>query len=446
MASSALVLAFFLYTACAVAAIVLQGHSSLLPLGLFNDGRREYDVLSQAALVVLSALLLVFGFEMLRRRSMLAGRLARAGLASFLLLEAALTAFDIGWVSRDPHGRIGGPYYERRTGSDDWIFLLKGPAGSEFAFRTPREEPRRSRALRLLFLGDSYTQGSGSDFACNYPTVVEAELARRLGAPIEVMNAGIGGYGPLDAWKLLRFLDEEGFRFDAIVFNLFLENDLTDNLPATERRVVAGINFRFPSSWFLHFFHPLNSRVFRYGLFLRTAGSLAGGTAAPAEPDGSRCKTDAVPREPLGEPLRAYVERRLGANYAAPMDALALSEVEGAVASMQSFAAEREVPFVLVVFPDRIVADSGLQTALPLGDRAHSLDLGRLRRWARESLPAASRIDVTETLAASDRAYQSFDTHLSDAGNVLAGEFVGARLAEILGPQLRRREGDTATR
>lgn len=139
MLSRSLAFAFFAYTACAVAAIVRQDHSPLLQLGLFNDGRREYDLASRAA------------------------------LASFLLLEAALTVFDIGWVSRDPHGRLGGPYYERRARSGEWIFLPKGPPGAEFGFRSPREEPRRSPAPRVLFLGDSYTRGSGGDFACNYP-------------------------------------------------------------------------------------------------------------------------------------------------------------------------------------------------------------------------------------------------------------------------------------
>jgi len=435
MLSRSLAVVFFAYTACAVAAIVLQDHSPLLPLGLFNDGRREYELASCAALVVFSGLLLVFGFELVRRRTTLAGSLARAALASFLLLEAALTVFDVGWVSRDPHGRLGGPYYERRARSGEWIFLPKGPSGAEFGFRSPREEPRRSQAPRVLFLGDSYTQGSGSDFACNYPTVVEAALTRRLGTPVEVMNAGVSGYGPADAAALLRFLDSEGFRFDAVVFNLFLENDFTDDLPATQRRVVAGINFRFPSSWFLRLFHPLNSRVFRYVLFVRTAGPSAGAPAAPADGDPARCRLDSGPPEPLGETLRAYAERKVGANYAAPMSALAVSEVESAVGSMQAFAAERGLPFVLVVFPDRILADAELQRAL--GGRVRSLDLGRLRRWVSESFPTLPQVDVTEALATGGRPYLPSDTHLSDAGNVLAGEVVAARLAEILGPRLR---------
>ena len=52
-----------------------------------------------------------------------------------------------------------------------------------------------------------------------------------------------------------------------------LEASFTDNLPGTERRVVSGINFRFPISRFLRVFHPLNSRTFRYLLFVARSSS-----------------------------------------------------------------------------------------------------------------------------------------------------------------------------
>jgi len=44
-------------------------------------------------------------------------------------------------------------------------------------------------------------------------------------------------------------------------------------------------------------------------------------------------------------------------------------------------------------------------------------------------------IDTLPMLEQLPRAYRESDTHLSDAGNVAAGEFVAARLAELL-PQL----------
>ncbi len=436
--SLVLVLISFLYAACAVVAILLQDHAGLLPSGLFNAGQQQYDRLSQAALVVFSTLLLSFGFELVRRRSTLFGNLARVALASFLLFELAVTVFDIGWVSRDPQGRFAGSYFERQTRNGDWISLRKAPKSNEFGFRTPRAEPRHSAVPRVLFLGDSYTEGSGSDFACNYPSVVESALTRRLGDSVDVMNAGVGGYGPVDEWKMLRFLDEEGFRFDAIVLNLFLENDFVDYLPGTERRVVAGMNFRYPTSSFLRAFHPLNSRVVRYAVFLWRTAPLVGPPPAPISVDPTRCQEAPETTVLLDDALRPLVERRLKANYEDPMTALTLAEVMQSVTSIEEFAAARGVPLVLVVFPDRIVADAELRSALRLDERGVAYDLTRLQRWVREAFPQLPQIDVNEVLAGSSGSYIPNDTHLSDVGNVRAGEFVADRLAEILGPRLRR--------
>jgi hypothetical protein len=431
-----LVLVSFLCAACSVVAILVQ--QSLLPSGLFNAGQREYDLLSRAVLVLFSMLVLIFGLELLRRRITLLGNLARVSLASFLLFELAVTVFDIGWVSRDPRSRFAGPYFERPMRSGEWIFLRKAPEGSEFGFRMPRAEPRVSPVPRVLFLGDSYTEGSGSDFACNYPSVVESALTRRLGDSVDVMNAGVGGYGPVDEWKMLRFLDEEGFRFDAIVLNLFLENDFVDYLPGTERRVVAGMNFRYPTSSFLRAFHPLNSRVVRYAVFLWRTAPLVGPPPAPISVDPTRCQEAPETTVLLDDALRPLVERRLKANYEDPMTALTLAEVKQAVTSIEEFAAARGVPLVLVVFPDRIVADAELRSALRLDERGVAYDLTRLQRWVREAFPQLPQIDVNEVLAGSSGSYIPNDTHLSDVGNVRAGEFVADRLAEILGPRLRR--------
>jgi hypothetical protein len=133
---------------------------------------------------------------------------------------------------------------------------------------------RPQKSKPLINYGIISTAGSGHSPACNYPNIVEQVLRAQLG-DVEVMNAGVAGYGPVDALNLLEFLREAGYHFDALVYNVFTENDFTDNLPGTERRVVGGINFRFPSSWFLRTFHPLNSSLFRYALVIWRLGTLS---------------------------------------------------------------------------------------------------------------------------------------------------------------------------
>ena len=197
------------------------------------------------------------------------------GCLTFLIVgELLLLGFDRLLVSRNPRSWLGGPYYERQTASGTWVFLKKAPAGSTLGFRTDHPYKRVPDHPRILFLGDSYTEGSGRSSACNYPSVVEKVLRDQRG-DAEVMNAGVAGYGPVDALNLLRLLREEGYRFDALVYNLFTENDFTDNLPETDRRIVGGIIFRSPRSWFLRTFHPLSSYLFRYALVVWRLSTLS---------------------------------------------------------------------------------------------------------------------------------------------------------------------------
>jgi hypothetical protein len=89
---------------------------------------------------------------------------------------------------------------------------------------------------------------------------------------------------------------------------------------------------------------------------------------------------------------------------------------------------------VVVVFPDRILADRELRAGLGLPpDLETWYDLASLRRFVTERA-GAPVIDATDALADGSVDYRESDTHLSDVGNVAAGRFVGERLAELLAP------------
>ena len=424
--------AFLLYAIAVLAAIWVQDHSGALPLGLFNEGRREYEGLSVASLVLFAAIAAVFVAEMLRRKPIpLAGAL-RGLIASFLLLELLLFAADVALVSRGSSSRLGGPYREFESASGDWVWVKKAHAGSPYGFRTPSPYAKRAEHLRILFLGDSYTEGSGSAPGCNYPEVAAQRLSERIGAPVEAMNAGVGGYGPVDAGLLLDHLTAAGYGFDAIVYSVFLENDFTDNLPATERRVVAGINFRFPVSWFLRAFHPLNSRTFRYLLFVARTSRLDHGIREQVQRREGSCRIESEQLTEIGGALRAMVERRLGANYSPQGSRAATAVMSQALAGLEERARRLGIPFVLVVFPDRILADTDLRRLLDRDLVAEGYDLQRLRRWIESNVEGPPVLDTTEVLSGGSEHYRSGDTHLSDLGNLVAGEWVGERLATLL--------------
>ena len=421
----------------AAAAIAVQDFGGALPLGLFNEGRETYAWLARGALAGALALAAIFAFELALGRATRAGGAARGLVASLLLLEVLVFAVDALVVS--PSGAsgpaLGGPYREVVSPAGTRVFLKRAHPGSPLGFRTPVPQEKEPRGPRILFLGDSYTEGSGRDAACNYPEVATAALnaarAARGEPPFEAMNAGVAGYGPEESLALLRFLREEGYRFDAVVLSIFVENDFSDDLPGTERRVVAGINFRFPRSPFLRWLHPLNSRTARYAMFLWQAARMGRADDAVQRGDG-RCRPPPALPDPLPDELRDLVLRRYASNYG-PAPQLAMDGVADALAAFRAEAAAQDIPLAIVVFPDRIVADREIRARLGLSfDLDRRNEMARLRAFIAEHAGATPVIDVTETLMDGSVNYRSSDTHLSDVGNEVAGKYVGERLAEVL--------------
>ena len=425
-------IASLLWAVAVLVAIWIQDHTGALPLGLFNEGRREYEWLSAACLAFFAAIAALFVAEMLRRKPIPPAGALRGMIVSFLLLELLLFAADATLVSRGASLRLGGPYREFQSDSGHWVWVKKAHAGSPYGFRTALPYAKRADRLRILFIGDSYTEGSGSSPSCNYPEVAAERLSERIGAPVEAMNAGVGGYGPVDARNLLEHLVAEGYGFDAVVYGLFLENDFTDNLPGTERRVVSGINFRFPVSRFLRLFHPLNSRIFRYALFVSRTSRLDRGAREQAFRREGSCRTEGEKLTEIGDELRFLVERRLDANYAAGESLAATGVMSQALLGLEETARRLGVPFVLVVFPDRILADQDLRRLLGRDLAAEGQDPQRLRRWIEDNVKGPPVLDTTEALRGGSQHYRRVDTHLSDLGNVVAGRWVGERLATLL--------------
>jgi hypothetical protein len=314
------------------------------------------------------------------------------------------------------------------------VFLKRPHPGSPLGFRTPVPHARRPDAPRVLFLGDSYTEGSGRDAACNYPEVATATLnaarAARGLPPFEAMNAGVAGYGLEESLALLRFLREEAYAFDAVVLSVFVENDFSDDLPGTERRVVAGINFRFPRSPFERWLHPLNTRTARYAMFLWQAAQMGRADDAVQRGDGN-CRPPPPLPDPLPDELRDLVLRRYASNYG-PEPLLAKRSVGDAIAGFRAETEMRGVPLAIVVFPDRVVADREIRARVGLSfDRGRLDEIAQLRTFVEKQAGDVPVIDTTEVLTDGSVNYRSSDTHLSDVGNQVAGRYVGERLAEI---------------
>jgi lysophospholipase L1-like esterase len=107
------------------------------------------------------------------------------------------------------------------------LFDFRITTGSD-AFRIVEgEDEAAPRAARYVHaIGDSYTMGWGVDAPLSYP----AQLARRLGPGLAVLNLGVDGFGAIGATAKSRALADS--YPPAVAVYLFCPNDLDDDVQA----------------------------------------------------------------------------------------------------------------------------------------------------------------------------------------------------------------------
>lgn len=97
----------------------------------------------------------------------------------------------------------------------------------EHAFQKPRG------TFRIIFIGDSFTEAVQVPLEKSFHKLIEEELNKRMGFPVEAISLGRSGAG---TQKSLEILSETGLRFQPdLVLMQFLSNDLIDNSPPLKR-------------------------------------------------------------------------------------------------------------------------------------------------------------------------------------------------------------------
>ncbi|MBI5056259.1 MAG: SGNH/GDSL hydrolase family protein [Nitrospirae bacterium] len=72
-----------------------------------------------------------------------------------------------------------------------------------------------SESKRILFIGDSFTEGNGIEYPNTFVGLISTELSKK---GIEVLNAGVASYSPIIYWRKTKYLLEEvGLKFDELV-------------------------------------------------------------------------------------------------------------------------------------------------------------------------------------------------------------------------------------
>lgn len=361
------------------------------------------------------------------------------------LLEAAVILLD--------------PIFARRMGN---IQFADGAAGRPRTMPVPgslgntnslgfndtewvRSKPQG--VFRIAALGDSFAFGTVT-YDENFLTLLEQQLSRRAGRPVEVLNLGQPGTSPKDYLSCLQ-RHGWGYEPDLVLINFFIGNDFDVKAPFRPV-IVAG----YPcegvrkGNRFTDFLYKENWHV--YQLFRMVAAARAGLEKTPvAAPPSAPTLSSAASRD-YSQPtytLEKYldIQRDRSAIFLRKDNGAVLRERWGQTQSyleqIHQDCLERTIPLVLAFLPDEFqVVEKPRERFLQISKRNQGdFDLTAPNRILAEY--AAARkipwIDLSDAFlqaAEKEALYIPRDTHWNPAGNKLAAESLAPVLLKFISP------------
>jgi hypothetical protein len=187
-----------------------------------------------------------------------------------VLLAIGLAECGLRVVGYAGEGDRAARVYDRRYGAvprDSWIWNFEIAAQKHQAVELRGERvsvPKPAGERRVLFLGDSATEGAFVGEAENYPAVFrELVNERRAGSPLRVLNAGVWGMTSIDEYHLLadKLLPLQP---DVVVVGLFMANDINMNL-AHPQLVAQRASFLGQLTQYSAFVHFLRLKLLAAG-------------------------------------------------------------------------------------------------------------------------------------------------------------------------------------
>jgi peptidoglycan/LPS O-acetylase OafA/YrhL len=366
-------------------------------------------------------------------RSLAAGLLPAVRLAavSALAVYAVLLALDVaaaklspqeinGWGERpslEPAADVGWKLIPSKTTRLRWEsydYVVHSNAlgfpGDDVAIQKP------PGTLRVLVTGDAFTSGEGVGTAGAWPTLLQADLAKRLGRNVQVLNFGITGYGPDQELRVLREYVPR-YKPDVVVLESFV--NAFEKLDLTDDEITKSIGFGRPPG------NALSATLRLYHL---------------------RAVLQIVILGPLeeyltGKPDQSDVGLSDGSAFltADPDNAKEVAEYEARVGAARDVAYEAGASFLLVLIPSRAeecsATDYRRGALLSLDPPTYAAD-----RPIDQEITAAVHhglpfVDLRRPLATGACLYQRENMHFLEAGDVLtAGRVAAAIVANLKHP------------
>lgn len=304
---------------------------------------------------------------------------------------------------------------------------------------------------RVVVYGDSFIQGEFSALEKSFTERLEFHLAERLGSEVEVVNAGVAGYGPGQALGKMRG-ELEALDPDLVIMAVFAGNDFGDMVRNKLYRVSAAGELIANASTIMPEVRRsldartqelLLKRVLRdavHGLAIRfgvrDAKTSDVAEMSPterlehfrkqhiAEFDEFVLNKDDVVRELAWDTYDADVSltpRSESARYKVRlMDAI--------LGQMQSLTSDLSVPIVLIPIPHPIDVgghDTGKVDLVQYPDYKPRGLVGILEGIGRRrGIPTVDLFEVFDEMGTERTYFQGFDDHWNDDGQDVAGEVV----------------------
>jgi lysophospholipase L1-like esterase len=199
---------------------------------------------------------------------------------------------------------------------------------------------------RILVLGDSVVYGEGLDEADTFPVLLERELARRGGRPVEVLNGGAPGYNTEAELAYLRDLGL-GLGPEELILGVSL-NDFSPApglTPSGFLTVDPGARTALP--WLSN--HSEFYMLLRWLVTYARGGHWYQKAAARHGPGPARPVPDLKALMPVLDPAIAVMHKRF---YVAPAGE-GWERIRRALAGLGDLVRARDLPLTLVIFPER---------------------------------------------------------------------------------------------
>lgn len=310
---------------------------------------------------------------------------------------------------------------------------------------------------RVIVYGDSNVQAEFSDLPATFPKQLESRLTLSLGAHVEVVNAGVVGYGPDQISRRLPG-DLESFKPNLVVVVIFADNDFGDLI----RNRIYRLNSRGDIELNRYRLAPQVRADFQAAAYPQGLGRLQlwrytsklwasvrqrwSGTRTPLSNyvDQGLARNQVVYRNYMtdgaGEgfaedPFGDYYDADIALQPDSPSARLKVTLMEKVLIKLRDTAAGAATSLVLLILPSPADAcdhyDTAVNTARhPQYDRSQLSGLVE-GMAVRNGIPYLNLFHVLRTVDANRYYFHGGDNHWNDAGQAMA--------AQLLADMIKRR-------